>query len=279
MHIEVCHGLSTDSCLLAIQRFIARRGVPSSFESDNGTNFVGAARELREFASLLKNDTSFHSNLAERSCHWKFNPPASHFGGARERLVRGCKKAMFAVLSSRRLTEETRSTTMCLVEQILNARPLTAISSNPQDLEALTPNHFLLNRSTVFLPVGLTLPSDFSHRRVFKQARSHVDWVWKRWLSDYVPQLQRRSKWVSDSSCPLIVGSLVWIVDTDNPRGSYPLALVDKLHLGDDGRVRSAILKTKSGSLVRPLVKLVPLPDIGSCDQERGPGRSGRELN
>ena len=74
-------------------------------------------------------------------------------------------------------------------------------------------------------------------------------------------------------------GSLVWIVDTDNPRGSYPLALVDKLHLGDDGRVRSAILKTKSGSLVRPLVKLVPLPDIGSCDQERGPGCSGRELN
>ena len=186
---------------------------------------------------------------------------------------------MFAVLSSRRLTEETLSTTMCLVEQILNARPLTAISSDPQDLEALTPNHFLLNRSTVFLPVGLTLPSDFSHRRVFKQAQSHVDWVWKRWLSDYVPQLQRRSKWVSDSSRPLVVGSLVWIVDTDSPRGSYPLPRVDKLHLGDDGRVRSATLKTKSGSLVRPLVKLVPLPDIGSCDQERGPGCSGHELN
>ena len=236
--------------------------------------------ESFEFASLLKNDTSIHSFLAERSCHWKFNPPASpHFGGAWERLVRSCKKAMFAVLSSRRLTEETLSTTMCLVEQILNARPLTAISSDPQDLEALTPNHFLLNRSTVFLPVGLTLPSDFSHRRVFKQAQSHVDWVWKRWLSDYVPQLQRRSKWVSDSSCPLVVGSLVWIVDTDSPRGSYPLARVDKLHLGDDGRVRSATLKTKSGSLVRPLVKLVPLPDIGSCDQERGPGCSGHELN
>ena len=183
------------------------------------------------------------------------------------------------MLLSRRLTEETLSTTMCLVEQILNARPLRGISSDPQDLEALTPNHFLLNRSTVFLPVGLILPSDFSHRRVFKQAKSHVDWVWKRWLSDYVPQLQRRSKGVSDSSCPLIVGSLVWIVDTDKPRGSYPLARVDKLHLGDDSRVRSATLKTKSSSLVRPLVKLVPLPDICSCDQERGPGCSGHELN
>ena len=75
----------------------------------------------------------------------------------------------------------------------------------------------------------------------------------------------------------MIVGSLVWIVDTDSPRGSYPLARVD--NLGDDGRVRSATLKTKSGSLVRPLVKLAPLPDIGSCDQERGPGCSGHELN
>ena len=180
VHIEVCHGLSTDSSLLAIQRFIARQGVPSSFESDNGTNFV-VSRELQELASLLKNDPSIHSYLAERSCHWEFNPPASpHFGGAWERLVRSCKKAMFAVLSSRRLTEETLSTTMCLVEQILNARPLTAFSSDPQDLEALTPNHFLLNRSTVFLPVGVNLPSDFSHRCVFKQAQSHVDWVRKR---------------------------------------------------------------------------------------------------
>ena len=249
MHIEIFQGFNTNSCLLGIPRFNARRGVP----------------------------TSIHSYLAERSCHWKFNPPASpHFGREWERLVLSCKKAMFFVLSSCRLTEETLSTTMCLVEQFRNARPLTAINSDPQDLEAFTPNNFLLNCSTVFSPVGLILPSDFSHRRVFKQAQSHVDWVRKRWLSDYVPQLQRRSKWVSDSSCPLIVVSLVWIVDTDSPRGSYPLARVDKLHFG---RVRSATLKTKSGSLVRSLLKLVPLPDNGSCDQERGPGCSRHELN
>ena len=254
----------------------AGRGVPSSFESDNGTNFVGAARELREFALVLNEDKSIPSYLAERSCDWKFNPPASpHFGGAWERLVRSCKKAMFAILSCRRLTEETLLTTMCLIEQLLNARPLTSVSSDPQDLEALTPNHFLLNRSTVFLPVGLTQPSDFSHRRVFKQAQSHVDWIWKRWLSEYIPQLQRRSKWISDSNCPLNIGSLVWIVDTDSPRGSYPLARVEHLHFGDDGRVRSATVRTKSSTLVRPLVKLVPLPDCGSCDQERGPGCSG----
>ena len=87
----MCHSLSTDSCLLAIQRFIARRGIPSRFESDNGTNFVGAAKELRGFANVLKEEESIQSYLAERSSDWNVNPPAApHFGGAWERLVRSC---------------------------------------------------------------------------------------------------------------------------------------------------------------------------------------------
>ena len=42
IHLEVCQSLSTDSCLLAIQRFVARRGVQKTMTSDNCTNFVGA---------------------------------------------------------------------------------------------------------------------------------------------------------------------------------------------------------------------------------------------
>ena len=86
---------------------------------------------------------------------------------------------MFAILSSRRLTEETLSKTMCLVEQVLNARPLTCASSDPDDFEALTPNHFLLCRAAVALPVGVVKPDDFNHRRVFRESRLHVSWIWK----------------------------------------------------------------------------------------------------
>ena len=53
VHIEVCHCLSTDSCLLAIQRFVARRGLPSTFYSDNGTNFVEASNEIKSFVKML----------------------------------------------------------------------------------------------------------------------------------------------------------------------------------------------------------------------------------
>ena len=78
---------------------------------------------------------------------------------------------MFAVFNGRRLTEETLLTTLCLVEQLLNARPLTAVSSDVNDFEALTHNHFLLGSPTIYLPVGLVQTNDQSHERVFRRAQ------------------------------------------------------------------------------------------------------------
>ena len=74
------------------------------------------------------------SDMALEKIVWKFNPPgAPYFGGIWEILVQSCN-------------DEVLSTTMCLVEQTLSARPLTAVSDDPEDLTALTLNHFLLGR-------------------------------------------------------------------------------------------------------------------------------------
>ena len=140
VHIEVAQSLDTESCLAAVTRFIARRGYPSTIISNNGTNFVGVANELKSFMKEWNKD-KIESDLAQKKIVWKFNP---HFGGIWERLVQSCKKVMIAILDNRSLTDEVLSTTMCLVEQTLNARPLTAVSDDPEDLTALTPNHFLL---------------------------------------------------------------------------------------------------------------------------------------
>ena len=59
---------------------------------------------------------------------------------------------MMAILGNRSLTDEPLTTTMCLVEQTLNARPITPAGDDPADLEALTPNHFLLGRANVCIP-------------------------------------------------------------------------------------------------------------------------------
>ena len=72
------------------------------------------------------------SDLAQKNIVLKLNSPgAPQFGGIWERLVQSCKKLMIAILDNRSLTEYVLSTTMCLVEQTLNARPLTAVSDDP----------------------------------------------------------------------------------------------------------------------------------------------------
>ena len=164
VHIEVVPKLDTDSCLNAIMRFVARRGKPSKIISDKGTNFVGAEKEFAEYVAAC-NKEGIEENLIQRGIRWKFNQPAApHFGGVWERLVRGCKKAMYAVLGSRSVTEDVLSTTMCNVEQTLNARPSTPVSSDVNDLEALTPNHFLLGNRNVCLPY-LPCAEEFVDRR------------------------------------------------------------------------------------------------------------------
>ena len=89
-------------------------------------------------------------------------------------------------------------------------------------------------------------------RKRYVRAQAYSDAIRERWLSEYVPSLNRRSKWSTPSD-------LVWIVELTSPRGHYPLARVVKLNNGTDSVARSAELQTATGNLVRPIFKLAPV--------------------
>lgn len=79
VHLESVTALSTDAFLLTLDRFVARRGLPSSIYSDCGTNFVGAAKQLRRLINHPDQRDRISGHLP---CEWHFNPPgAPHFGG------------------------------------------------------------------------------------------------------------------------------------------------------------------------------------------------------
>lgn len=81
IHIEVAASLDTDSYINALRRFIARRGQAKIIWSDNGTNFVGAERELKRSINEW-NISCIQESMLQRSIDWKFNPPyGSHHGG------------------------------------------------------------------------------------------------------------------------------------------------------------------------------------------------------
>ena len=257
VHFEVVPSMDTSSCVMGIERFAARRGTPSVLWSDNGTNFVASDKELLQNVRNW-NQQVLTESLVKKGIQWKFNPPsAPHHGGVWERIVRSFKHVFYAVIGNRRLTDEILATTFCLVEQSLNARPLVPASADATDLDALTPNHFLHGTSSSVLPSHQQ--ADIDHRKRYARAQTYSDTIWNRWLREYVPTLNRRSKWSSHPNRDLKTGDLVWIVEPTSPRGHYPLARVVKLNFGTDAVARSAEVRTASGNLVRPVIKLAPV--------------------
>ena len=144
IHIEISHTLETDSFLSAFHRFIARRGCPSKIYSDNGTNFRGAEAQLKHLLAQI-NQEKVSNDLSQQGCDWIFTPPtASHRGGVWERMIRSVRRILRSILGSQLVTDEVLSTVMAEVEKILNGRPLTKLTDDPNDQSALTPAHLLL---------------------------------------------------------------------------------------------------------------------------------------
>ena len=65
-------------------------------------------------------------------------------GGAMEALVEITKGCMKAVVKDRLLHEDALHTLLLEIESIANSRPLMSVSDDIDDLEPLTPNHFLI---------------------------------------------------------------------------------------------------------------------------------------
>ena len=79
------------------------------------------------------------NKMAHQKIQWLFNPPSSpHMGGSWERMIRTVKKAMFAIIKDRILTDFQMLTLFSEVENIVNNRPLTYLSEHHEDLEPLT---------------------------------------------------------------------------------------------------------------------------------------------
>jgi len=262
VHIEVLHSLETDSFLQALQRFISRRGQVKLIRSDNGTNFVGAAGEL---CQVVMNQDNIEKCLRHRGVQWCFNPPvASHMGGVWERMIRSVRKILTVLLKEQTLDDERLVTFMCIVESIVNSRPITTVSDDPRDQEALTPNHLLLLRGDASLPFEANEKDLYSRKR-WRQVQYLANIFWSRWSREYLPILQLRQRW-HEPVKNLEVGDIVILADDKLPRNSWPLGRVVETYPGSDGLVRSVKVTTKSArtttTLIRPIHKLCLLESV-----------------
>ena len=259
VHIEKLNSLDTNSFVNAIRRFIARRGYPEKIFSDNGTNFVSGEKEMKKaLEELSQNDIMQYA--VKCGFVWEFVPPsAPHWGGAWERMVGCIKRVLKSVLTeSVRMSDEILETVFVEAECIVNGRPLTKLSDDPDDLAPLTPNHLLMLRQGPVLPPGKFDLSDM-YRRKWRHTQHLADQFWRKFVRLYLPELEKRKKWLNVAR-DVTQGDLVLLLgEPMMPRNLWPLALVIDVSRGRDGHVRSARLRTRTGEFVRPLTKIILL--------------------
>ena len=128
-------------------------------------------------------------------------------------------------------------------------------------MEALTPNHFLLGRPNLNILLDVVSDSDLCSRKRWKHAQVMAHHFWDRWLHEYLPSRTVRPKWHRESR-DIAEGDLVLLMSDNLPRGRWPLARVTRIVRSDDGRVRSAEVKTKTGVYIRPVTKPCLLEEV-----------------
>ena len=157
---------------------------------------------------------------------------------------------MKALLKEQVLDDEGLRTLMCEVESIVNGRPITKVSDDPRDYNALTPNHLLLLRGGSAMPPGAFSREDSYSCRRWRQVQYLCNLFWRRWTRDYLPSLQERQKW-NKPQRNLAVNDIVLLLDENTPRSIWPLGRVIEVYSNrGDGLVRSAKVKTRSTELV-----------------------------
>ncbi|XP_026744728.1 uncharacterized protein LOC113506069 isoform X1 [Trichoplusia ni] len=256
VHLELVTDLTTEAYMAALNRFVARRGKPRSITSDNGTNFVGASNEMYRFLQ----SSNVASEMAQEGIEFIFTPAYSpHFNSLAEAAVKSCKHHLKRLLHLTHFTFEEMVTCLTHIEAVLNSRPLTPLSSDPNDFSALTPFHFLIGRPFLTVPHPQVTAANITTLDRWKRIQYIRQHFWGRFHNEYTSLLQAKSKWFR-SRGEVKEGTLVLIKDKAAPPLLWSLGRVTKTYPGVDGITRVAELKTKRGTIRRAFNCICPLP-------------------
>ncbi|XP_026730718.1 uncharacterized protein LOC113495917 [Trichoplusia ni] len=263
LHLEVVSDLSTEAFILCLRRFVSRRGKPYALYCDNGKNFVGANNELgRVIRSSIQAVTDYAANEAIK---FSFIPAYSpHFGGIWEAGVKSAKYHLKRVAGNTPLTFEELATLFTQIEAILNSRPLSPLSSDPNDTNPLTPGHFLIGRPLMSVP---SLPVNTARPNRYELIEKTRQQFWKRWSREFIAELQNRAKWKRNSK-EIQVGDPIIIKEDHSMPLHWRMGRVERLYLGADGICRVADVRTATGTVKRAVTKLCPLPGVDQEEQE-----------
>ena len=263
IHLELVPNMETNSFLLCLKCFIARRGRPRVIYSDNGSQFVKAAAWLKQ----VRKDKKLQGYLESQDIQWKFNlSRAPWWGGQFERLIGVVKQALYKNIGGATLKWHELSEVILDIEIQVNRRPLSYMEDDVE-MATLTPSTFLFQRPSLLPDSEPWREEDKGLRKRAKFLKSCKDALWARWYREYLAALRERHNLATGARGHVSVGDVVIVKTDSRNRGKWPLAIVSDVYPGRDGNIRAVQLRTGKGMLERPIQHLYPLELY--CDMVR----------
>ena len=253
VYLDLVESVSTRAFVKCLGRFIKAHRRPETIYSDNGTNFRGCDNL---FKSLDWNEIQ-KAEPGIKPIKWKFNPPGGPWWGAWwERLIRVIKDMLHRTIGNGSLRKKELEKSLEVIADVMNDRPLTYISDDPNELEPLTPNLFLRPFGNLKYPEGYLSESDRMRVR-YRYMMTLWGELKVRFQKEYLALLISKSR--KKPTRPIRVGEIVVIGNEQRKRWEWPLGKVLEIYEGPDKIGRVAKLRVGTTEMVRPVQKLHPL--------------------
>ncbi|KAG5667367.1 hypothetical protein PVAND_015350 [Polypedilum vanderplanki] len=263
VHVHLLEKMDALSVLEAICVLWTAHGPISRLISDNGRNFVGAARRIKRdeesedlTAQLIEKRNLIKQKLAEeKKLKWEFIPPYSPWmGGAHERMIKELKRAIEFTVKKKKLSKIEFNIAIQEAAHRINCRPLTANSIDSEDQPVLTPHLLAKHRDGWPLLPSRTKceydNSDTNDRLIYHRGRAIADEITSRFMKEWLPMITRQCKWFKNVP-DFKKGDLVLLVDPGKTRYAWPRAKVCETYAGRDGRVRILDVQLPNGEVIK----------------------------
>ena len=244
VYVDISRDYSTASFLQVLRRFACVRGWPNKLYSDNGSQLVGASKELKGAIEGLSRER-LKSYCIQKEMEWEFTPAnAPWMNGITESLVKSVKRTLNAIVGEHVMEFSVLQTIMLQVTELINSRPIGRHPTNPEDGVYLSPNDLLLGRSSNRAPQGPFSEGTGSKRR-YEFIQPLTSGFWKKWVRDFSPVLLVRQKWHVQKR-NIRVGDIVIIKDSNILRGRWKQGMVATVYPSEGGTVRKVTVAYKN---------------------------------
>ena len=241
--IMACPGYDTQSFETTYTKFISVYGEPALLISDQGTQLVGAAKNMDQTGI---NWDKITAGTAKAGTKWMFTPRGCAWrNGMAERAIGMAKQTLSHQLDGyRSLNFHELDALFHQVAKILNSRPIGVRYFTDDNFHAITPNDLLLGRSAgPRKEQEAVLPTDIIEVKDPRQALSAHEELCDRWWAEWsqvaFPLLVPRRRWAKEHR-NLCIGDIVLLkYDSKVSKGRYRLARVTQVHPDSVGRVRT----------------------------------------